>query len=291
MDIKDKIMNYTTNYVVFLELLDFETTLLDNNSIEKSNLEEYLVVANGILAKYNDSINDLNDNIQSKVQKVLSNFFLINNLPKSLLDEILCQFKYSSNYIFMNNQIVFVLSDIFFKIDDYRDRVPEDVYQDLYQILTGLIVSSIEIVLLSLCSCIAFIQFESLITGDIRLKGAISYGELYFDEVKKQLIGKSYIEAYELAQLEKNPRVVIHDSLLKTFGEKNINSLIKKIEKEYAIFNKLFFSWEDSKLDKDVISFIDYLGYIKHEEPSMIEKHKKFWNDWEEQYFNEVINM
>jgi len=288
MDIKDKIINYTTSYVVFLELLDFETALLDNNSIKKSNLERYLTNAKGMLERYNDSINELNDTIQSRVKKDLNSFFKINDLSESLLEELLCKFRYSSNYIFMNNQIVFVLSDIFFKIDDYKDRVPQNLYHGFYQILAGLIVFAIEIVFLSLCSSIAFVQFESLMIKDMRLKGAISYGELYFDEVKKQLIGKAYIEAYELTQSKKNPCVVIHDSLLKTFGKKNINSFIKTIEIKYPIYNKLFFSMKKSKLDKDV--FIDYLGYIKHEEPSMIVERKKYWNNWEEEYFNEVIN-
>lgn len=57
------------------------------------------------------------------------------------------------------------------------------------------------------------IQFE-LVKQDIWIRGAISYGEVYFDQDSNLIVGKGLVNAYLLESSAKFPRVIIDTSII-----------------------------------------------------------------------------
>lgn len=118
-----------------------------------------------------------------------------------------------------------------------------------------------------LCIAIMSIQRE-LVLNDIWLRGAISFGDTYFDETQNQIIGKAYINAYLLEQKAIFPRVILDNKIIGELNCKNSSHLIKKVnlhnQEHFLNLGDVLYDWSkafnlDVILEKDVPLFIDYI--------------------------------
>lgn len=124
-----------------------------------------------------------------------------------------------------------------------------------------------------LCIAIGLIQ-QSLAIKGIWLRGAICYGDTYFDSMNSQIVGPAYVEAYLLEEkLAVNPRVILDSKLIPQLGYSNATQLIDAVNKaEQGGFqdsnwgSRVLFEWSDptgnlvTEIDQDLPLFIDYLS-------------------------------
>ena len=115
---------------------------------------------------------------------------------------------------------------------------------------------------------IALIQF-ALSLKDIWLRGAISFGNTYFDKNNNQVVGEAYINAYLLEEkLAITPRVILDNKILKELSFKSAALLIKEVN-SIEVDNwgiDVLYDWDNVKngsivLEKDIPIFIDYLDF------------------------------
>lgn len=125
-----------------------------------------------------------------------------------------------------------------------------------------------------LCIAIGKIQ-ERLALENIWIRGAVSYGDTYFDNSKGQIVGQAYIDAYLLQEeIAINPRVIIDSKIINDLGFSSSQELIwvintqqhEKQESDWG--DKVIFSWESNNvsaintISQDVPLFIDYFYRI-----------------------------
>jgi len=123
----------------------------------------------------------------------------------------------------------------------------------------------------NLCIAIGKIQ-QRLAIENIWLRGAISFGETYFDDKKSQIVGQAYIDAYLLEEdLAIYPRVIIDSRIIKDLGFYGAQQLIWSINAQ-TVLNmrsnwgyKVLFNWIENNgpakdsVPQDIPLFIDYL--------------------------------
>jgi hypothetical protein len=127
-----------------------------------------------------------------------------------------------------------------------------------------------------LCVAIAQLQYH-LAIKDIWLRGAICYGETYINESKHQIIGKAYIEAYNLESLATYPRVILDKKIIKQLKYTNAQELVK------AINTHTFDNW-----DKDIL--FDWSNYIYKPHANLLMNRNNFTN-YTYQYFTKDIPL
>ena len=124
-----------------------------------------------------------------------------------------------------------------------------------------------------LCVAIAKLQ-HNLALNDIWVRGAITYGETYFDEVGRQVVGPAYVNAYLLEESSAiYPRVILDSKIIKEFYFSSSTEFIDKINMldegglNYSDWcNNVLFSWTlpngnpVNHIKQDVPLFIDYLS-------------------------------
>lgn len=124
-----------------------------------------------------------------------------------------------------------------------------------------------------LCMAIGLIQ-QSLAIKGIWLRGAICYGDTYFDSINSQIVGPAYVEAYLLEEkLAVNPRVILDSKLIPVLGYRNATELIDAVNKadqggfQYSNWgSRVLFEWSDpignlvTEIAQDLPLFIDYLS-------------------------------
>lgn len=126
-----------------------------------------------------------------------------------------------------------------------------------------------------LCLFVALVQ-EALALENIWLRGAISFGDIFFDEKRKQIIGQGYINAYLLEEKQAiYPRVIIDNRIINFLEQNSSKELIKSVNalKRINWKGNILYNW-DTKSDvrmfydnksspyaftKDIPLFIDYL--------------------------------
>lgn len=131
----------------------------------------------------------------------------------------------------------------------------------------------------NLCLFVAFVQ-EALSLNNIWLRGAISYGDTFFDETRKQIVGDGYINAYLLESSHAiYPRVIIDNRIIKILEQSSSTELIQKVNdlNPNNWKGNILFDWKKSNYSsvivlnkknssysftKDIPLFIDYLGNI-----------------------------
>lgn len=170
------------------------------------------------------------------------------------------------------------------KIENYLNIVDEqfkefDAISELKSIvISDSIILSLEIlennneanikVLTDLCKTIKLIQ-QKLALSNIWIRGAISYGDIYFDDERKQVIGKGYINAFYLERdYAIYPRVILDNKIVSFLGFKTSEECICRINK---LEKCLLYSWERDfhknkdqhkivyGIKKDVSLFIDFI--------------------------------
>lgn len=132
-----------------------------------------------------------------------------------------------------------------------------------------------------LCIAIQKIQFK-LALNNIWMRGAVSFGDACFKKVENQIVGKAYIDAYELEKTAIYPRVVVDNRLIEKLGFDSSSKLIDKINHfnlgvtEYeATERNILFWWNYNYgqrrkgISYDVPLFIDYLVYAFESEQDL----------------------
>lgn len=181
------------------------------------------------------------------------------------------------------------------KIENYLNIVDEqfkkfDAISELKSIvISDSIILSLEIsennteanieALTKLCKTIKLIQ-QNLALHNIWVRGAISYGDIYFDNERKQVIGKGYINAFYLERdYAIYPRVILDNKIVSFLDSKTSEECICKINK---IENNLLYSWKRDMhsikdqhrimhgIKKDVSLFIDFIDGIDVKDLSVI---------------------
>lgn len=103
---------------------------------------------------------------------------------------------------------------------------------------------------------------SSLLLHKILLRGAVSYGQIYYNNTQNIIVGKGFIRAYQLEQEAVYPRVIIDPSIMKTL-ETDRGGFLKMFNKDDSINNRdiLVHNSTFSKIENDGI-FIDYANKI-----------------------------
>lgn len=100
---------------------------------------------------------------------------------------------------------------------------------------------------------------SALLWRKVLLRGAISFGQVYYNPIHNIVVGKGFIKAYLLEQEAIYPRVIIDPSIIKKISDDKIGflKLVNQSEK-YNFRNRLIYSGSDfSKIAEDGI-FVDY---------------------------------
>lgn len=105
---------------------------------------------------------------------------------------------------------------------------------------------------------------SSLLWKKILVRGAISYGEVFYENQRNIIVGKGFIKAYLLEKEAVYPRVIIDPIIIKNFGKTKMDFL-GEFESQpfyYNFENRLFYSKSEfSKINDDAI-FIDYANKV-----------------------------
>lgn len=126
-----------------------------------------------------------------------------------------------------------------------------------------------------LCLIISSIQAK-LANVDIFLRGAISFGDIYFDDNLKQIVGDGYINAYLLEETHAiYPRVILDNKIVSFLKFETSGDFIKEVNKKYP--EKILYEWNQKfsyqsihqnlyGINKDVPLFIDYVDALNENE-------------------------
>jgi len=113
-----------------------------------------------------------------------------------------------------------------------------------------------------LVTAIRTIQSQ-LLYRKIIVRGAVSYGPVFYDRDRNIIVGKGYIRAYLLEAQAVYPRVIIDPAIIKLFG-KDKTTFIKQVNAtvDYNFEKRLIYcKSEFSKIQDDSV-FIDYANKI-----------------------------
>lgn len=239
------------SFVVFLDILGFRELVMndDESKLQKINFNFYLIeiglnkIKEELIQEYGS---DLGIETQFKMDYIIISDSIIitmkmiqydfSDMPKQ-------QFKSLGKYF--NN------ADKFKKIQKKKE-LQKDIYLevqkliDLYNILNRLAFEK-------LCESIVRSQ-TYLASQNIWLRGAISAGTTHISQNKKQIVGKAYIQAYELEGNAKYPRVVLDSNIPEVLNIKSEDEFIKSVP--------YMFSWNNTSLEKDMPLFLDYVGFL-----------------------------
>lgn len=104
---------------------------------------------------------------------------------------------------------------------------------------------------------------SQLLWRKIILRGAVSFGPIYYNDSKNIIVGKGYVRAYLLEQEASFPRVIIDPAIIKLF-ETDKEGFLKTVNGtlDFNFEKRLIYKpAPDSKLPDDAI-FVDYANQI-----------------------------
>jgi hypothetical protein len=102
-----------------------------------------------------------------------------------------------------------------------------------------------------------------LLSQKVLLRGAISHGEVFYDDKRNIIVGKGFIRAYQLEQEAIFPRVIIDPQIIKIVGEDKSDFLRlvhSKLVNEFD--DRLVYTTSDHALISDDSLFVDYAARI-----------------------------
>jgi len=106
---------------------------------------------------------------------------------------------------------------------------------------------------------------KKLLFKNILMRGAISLGEVFFDDSRNIIVGKGYIRAYLLEQEAVFPRVIIDPAILKEMETDRVGFLrLTNGEQEQRQSNIIYEHSNDSQIPNDAI-FVNYAYTITSE--------------------------
>lgn len=164
-----------------------------------------------------------------------------------------------SNLVNRNN--IENLESYFEKITEVLDKLKNDKED-----IESFIISD-SIILLAPGNTSGFIQLlwairriqSAILWRKVLLRGAVSYGEVYYNSKRNIIVGKGYIRAYLLEQEAIYPRVIIDPSIIKQISTDK-TSFLKRINKtlDYSFEDRLIYTSSDFSTIPDDGIFIDY---------------------------------
>ena len=128
---------------------------------------------------------------------------------------------------------------------------------------------------------------RKLLFRNILIRGAISFGEVYFDDARNIIVGKGYIRAYLLEQEAVYPRVIIDPALMTEMGKDRVgllemmNGNLNFDPHSNYIFNHNNFT----SIENDAI-FVDY-AYSLREDGRISEINGKVYNNIKKNLYSE----
>jgi hypothetical protein len=158
-------------------------------------------------------------------------------------------------------------------LDDLRDK-KQDVQSFIISDSIILIAPKGLQSFIQLIKAIQTIQSQ-LIWRKIIIRGAVSYGDVYYNGEKNIIVGKGYIRAYLLEQEAVYPRVIIDPAIIKVF-DTDKQGFLKQVNKSINYNFEKRLIYQDSEYSKIPIDsiFVDYANRIikKDEISDSIEK-------------------
>lgn len=100
---------------------------------------------------------------------------------------------------------------------------------------------------------------SALLWRKILLRGAISYGQVYYNKDRNLIVGKGYIRAYLLEQEAIYPRVIIDPSIIKLLAPDK-TAFLKLVNQrmEYTFEERLVYNQSSFATISDDAVFVDY---------------------------------
>ncbi len=100
---------------------------------------------------------------------------------------------------------------------------------------------------------------SALLLKKILIRGAVSFGQIYYEPYKNIIVGKGYIKAYLLEGEAIYPRIIIDPSIIKKFGQDKMDFLYQiNGHQDYINGDKLIYTKSKySQINDDGI-FVDY---------------------------------
>lgn len=161
------------------------------------------------------------------------------------------------------------LESYFSRITDVLDELKDDKADiESFLISDSIILiapNNIE-ALKQLLTAIRRIQ-SSLLWKKILLRGAVSFGQIYYNSQKNIVVGKGFIKAYLLEEEANYLRVIIDPSIIKQIADDKTDFLIKINDSEdYNYEDRLIYTRSGfSQINDDAI-FIDYANKVIRKE-------------------------
>ncbi|WP_197082458.1 hypothetical protein [Pedobacter sp. BMA] len=108
---------------------------------------------------------------------------------------------------------------------------------------------------------------RKLMFKNILIRGAVSYGEAFFDDAHNIIVGKGYIRAYQLEAEAIYPRVIIDPSIIShlAMDRTELMDSLNKSEQFNSHSNYIFRHNASTNIENDAI-FIDYAYALKEED-------------------------
>jgi hypothetical protein len=183
------------------------------------------------------------------------------NLKENLKDKFVAFIDVMGFSSLVNRDSVTDLESYFLKVTEVLDKIKTDKGEIESFLISDAIILIAPSGLKGLKDIIlATRRIQSaLLWKKILLRGAISYGQVFYDKKDNIIVGKGFIKAYLLEQEAIYPRVILDPSIIKIVGDDKeafINAIQKGLGDEYD--DRLIYKQSQfSKINDDCI-FIDY---------------------------------
>ncbi|MEY3422823.1 MAG: hypothetical protein RIR48_3152 [Bacteroidota bacterium] len=100
---------------------------------------------------------------------------------------------------------------------------------------------------------------SALLLKKILIRGAVSFGQIYYEPYKSIIVGKGYIKAYLLEGEAIYPRIIIDPSIIKKFGQDKMDFLYQiNGHQDYINGDKLIYTKSKFSQISDDGIFVDY---------------------------------
>lgn len=154
------------------------------------------------------------------------------------------------------------LTDVLYNLHSKSEKINSIIISDSIILMAPMGLRGFK----ELLKAIQTIQSQ-LLWRKIILRGAVSYGPVYFNESKNIIVGKGYVRAYLLEQEAGYPRVIIDPAIINLF-ETEKEGFLKQLNGtlDYNYERRLIYKpGRNSKLPHDAI-FVDYANQIIKED-------------------------
>lgn len=228
-------LEFVDSFVVFLDILGFRDLVMNDDESKLQKINVYFTLIEEIyFKKLREELKDLNK-FASEIGAKEDTLFKL-------------------DYIIISDSIIITMKILKYDCNDMSEEMKNDKkLQELYSEMDKHFNVLNKLGFEKLCEAIVKIQ-RYMACQNIWLQGAISAGPTHISTNKNQIIGKAYINAYELEQKARYPRVILDSNILEVLDIKCEDEFIKTIP--------YMFSWNETSLEKDLPLFLDYVGFL-----------------------------